>query len=100
MHRLAHPDGEVGTSKACAALNVAMGLSAYSTDSLEDVIKQGEGKTNPYAMQVSLLKEKKLTLQLLKRAESKSCLDPDLTGSIVLLQVAYPGHLPRGVPFG
>ncbi len=49
-----------------------MGLSAYSTDSLEDVIKQGEGKANPYAMQVSLLKEKKLTLQLLKRAESKS----------------------------
>ncbi|KAK5302284.1 hypothetical protein LTR43_001249 [Exophiala xenobiotica] len=69
MHRLAHPDGEVGTSKACAALNVAMGLSAYSTDSLEDVIKQGEGKTNPYAMQVSLLKDKKLTLRLLERAE-------------------------------
>ncbi|KAL6252756.1 hypothetical protein RBB50_000475 [Rhinocladiella similis] len=69
MHRLAHPEGEVGTSKACAALNVAMGLSAYSTDSLEDVIEQGSGKTNPYAMQVSLLKDKSLTLQLLKRAE-------------------------------
>ncbi|KAK6387175.1 hypothetical protein LTS17_000441 [Exophiala oligosperma] len=69
MHRLAHPEGEVGTSRACAALNVAMGLSAYSTDSLEDVIEQGSGKTNPYAMQVSLLKDKKLTLQLLNRAE-------------------------------
>ncbi|OAP65126.1 hypothetical protein AYL99_01098 [Fonsecaea erecta] len=57
MHRLAHPEGEVGTSRACAALNVAMGLSAYSNDSLEDVIQQAEGKTNPYAM------------QLLKRAE-------------------------------
>ncbi|EXJ68546.1 uncharacterized protein A1O5_08339 [Cladophialophora psammophila CBS 110553] len=69
MHRLAHPEGEVGTSRACAALNVAMGLSAYSTDSLEDVIKQGEGKANPYAMQVSLLRSRELTVQLLKRAE-------------------------------
>jgi (S)-2-hydroxy-acid oxidase len=72
MQRLAHPDGEVGTSKACAAANIAMGLSAYATDSLEDVIKQGEGKTNPYAMQVSLFRNRDLTLQLLKRAESKS----------------------------
>lgn len=71
MHRLAHSDGEIGTSKACAALNVAMGLSAYSTDSLEDVIKQANGKTNPYAMQVSLLKSQEITIQLLKRAESK-----------------------------
>jgi (S)-2-hydroxy-acid oxidase len=71
MHRLAHPDGEVGTSKACAALNVAMGLSAYSNDSLEDVIKQAEGKSNPYAMQVSLLKSQHLTTRLLKRAESE-----------------------------
>jgi (S)-2-hydroxy-acid oxidase len=71
MHGLAHPDGEVGTSKACAAMGVAMGLSAYSNDSLEDVIKQGEGKGNPYAMQVSLLKNKDLTLKLLKRAEGK-----------------------------
>ncbi|KIY02029.1 uncharacterized protein Z520_02167 [Fonsecaea multimorphosa CBS 102226] len=69
MHRLAHPEGEVGTSRACAALNVAMGLSAYSNDSLEDVIKQGEGKTNPYAMQVSLLRSRELTVQLLERAE-------------------------------
>ncbi|KAI1609300.1 FMN-dependent dehydrogenase family protein [Exophiala viscosa] len=69
MHRLAHPDGEIGTSRACAALNVAMGLSAYSMDSLEDVIAQGKGKTNPYAMQVSLLKNKDINLQLLQRAE-------------------------------
>lgn len=71
MHRLAHPDGEIGTSRACAALNIAMGLSAYSTDSLEDVIEQGLGKNNPYAMQVSLLKNQDLNLQLLRRAESK-----------------------------
>ncbi|KIX07433.1 uncharacterized protein Z518_02086 [Rhinocladiella mackenziei CBS 650.93] len=69
MHRLAHPDGEIGTSKACAALNVAMGLSTYSNDSLEDVIKQGEGRTNPYAMQVTLLRSRGLTEQLLKRAK-------------------------------
>ncbi|KAJ9616893.1 hypothetical protein H2200_000613 [Cladophialophora chaetospira] len=69
MHRLAHPEGEVGTSKACVALNVAMGLSAYSNDCLEDVILQAEGKANPYAMQISLLKSQDLTIRLLQRAE-------------------------------
>ncbi len=80
MHRLAHPEGEVGTSKACAAMNVAMGLSAYSNDSLEDVVKQGEGKTNPYAMQVSILKSRPLAINMLKRAESRShvCSAPPL----------------------
>ena len=50
-----------------------MGLSAYSSDSLEDVIAQAEGKTNPYAMQISLLKNHGLTIRLLNRAESRSC---------------------------
>ncbi|EXJ62268.1 hypothetical protein A1O7_02701 [Cladophialophora yegresii CBS 114405] len=69
MHRITHPDGEVGTPKVCAALNIGMGLSAYPNDLLEDVIEQAEGKTNPYAVQVILLKSQHLTTRLLKRAE-------------------------------
>ncbi|KAF2454473.1 FMN-dependent dehydrogenase family protein [Lineolata rhizophorae] len=68
MHKLAHPDGEVGTSRAAAAANIPMGLSAYSTDSLEDVISQGTG--NPYAMQVSIMKEREITTRVLQRAEA------------------------------
>ncbi|KAK8211451.1 hypothetical protein M8818_003104 [Zalaria obscura] len=67
MHKLAHPDGEIATSRAAAKMGVAMGLSSYSTTSLEDVAAQGSG--NPYFHQVCILKDRKRTLQLLQRAE-------------------------------
>ncbi|KAJ5992227.1 FMN-dependent dehydrogenase [Penicillium sp. IBT 35674x] len=65
---MAHPDGEIATSKATAALNVPMGLSNYSTKPLEDVIAHSSG--NPYAMQMSLLKNKSAMIKLLERAEA------------------------------
>ena len=68
MQKLAHPDGERGTSRAAAALGVAMCLSSYSTTSLEDVIKEGSG--NPYAVQACVVKDRNITEQLLRRAES------------------------------
>ncbi|CAI7675479.1 unnamed protein product [Penicillium palitans] len=65
---LAHPDGEEGTSKACAKNNTLMGLSNYSTKELEKVIAHSTG--NPYVMQMSLLKNKKAMIQMIKRAEA------------------------------
>lgn len=69
MQKMAHPDGEVGTSRAAAAMNVPMGLSNYATMSLEEVIAESAG--NPYVQQVSMLKNKKATIQLIKRAEGR-----------------------------
>ena len=67
MHRLAHPEGELATSRAAASQGICMGLSSYSTTSLEEVAAQGTG--NPYFVQVCVLKDRRTTLQLLKRAE-------------------------------
>ncbi|KAJ3521270.1 hypothetical protein NM208_g13372 [Fusarium decemcellulare] len=67
MQQLAHHDGEEGTSKAAAAAGIAMGLSCYSTIELEKVISHGKG--NPYAMQMSLLRNKDAMIQMIKRAE-------------------------------
>lgn len=67
MQALAHPDGEEGTSKACASFDTLMGLSNYSTKDLERVIAHGQG--NPYVMQISLLKNKAAMIQMIKRAE-------------------------------
>ena len=67
MQRLAHPDGELATSRAAAKFGICMGLSSYATESLEDVAAQGSG--NPYAMQISMLRGRKTMIQLLKRAE-------------------------------
>lgn len=70
MQTLAHPDGEEGTSKACAKNNTLMGLSNYSTKELEKVIAHSTG--NPYVMQMSLLKNKKAMIQMIKRAEGNA----------------------------
>jgi (S)-2-hydroxy-acid oxidase len=69
MHCLAHPDGELATSRAAAKYGLAMALSSYSTISLEDVRAQGQG--NPYAMQLCVLRNRDITRQLLRRAEGK-----------------------------
>ncbi|KAG6357318.1 hypothetical protein INS49_015196 [Diaporthe citri] len=68
MHQLAHPEGEVATSRAAASEGICMGLSSYSTVSLEEVAQQGLG--NPFFMQVCVLKDRRTTLQLLQRAEA------------------------------
>jgi len=68
MQRLAHPDGEEATSRAAATMNLPMCLSSYSNTSLEDVRRQGNG--NPYMMQMCIVKDRNITLQLLKRAEA------------------------------
>ncbi|KAL5041972.1 hypothetical protein BDW71DRAFT_190887 [Aspergillus fruticulosus] len=50
MHALAHPDGEVATSKA-AASGILMGLSCYLTMNFKNVIAHAQGKTLCYAVQ-------------------------------------------------
>ncbi|KAF7191926.1 Oxidase FUB9 [Pseudocercospora fuligena] len=71
MHKLAHPDGELGTSRAAASFDIAMCLSSYATESIESVAAQGKG--NPYAMQMCVLRDRKITTQILRRAESAGC---------------------------
>ncbi|KAH0040013.1 FMN-dependent dehydrogenase, partial [Aureobasidium melanogenum] len=66
MHCLAHPDGEVATSKAAAKYGIAMGLSSWATTSIEDVLSHGLG--NPYAMQVTIMKELSISTSTIKRA--------------------------------
>ncbi|PSK54332.1 Cytochrome b2, mitochondrial [Elsinoe australis] len=67
MQCLAHPDGELATSRAAASIGVPMCLSSYSTTSLEDVKAQSNG--NPYMIQMCVVKDRNITLQLLQRAE-------------------------------
>lgn len=67
MHKVAHADGELGTSRAAAATGIAMGLSAYATTTLEDVIAVENG--NLYFIQVNFLKNRDIMRCLLSRAE-------------------------------
>lgn len=102
MQGLAHPDGEIATSRAAAAMNIPMGLSTYATSNLEDVIAQGSG--NPYAMQLSLLKNKDAMARMIQRAEKAG-----YKALLVTLDCARLGRrlneyrnafvLPRGLEF-
>lgn len=67
MHKMAHKDGEVGTSRAAARAGMCMALSTYATASLEDVIAEATG--NPYAFQMSLYENREATEKLVQRAE-------------------------------
>ncbi|KAH6871029.1 (S)-2-hydroxy-acid oxidase [Thelonectria olida] len=68
MHELAHPDGEIASSRAAAKNNVPMALSSYSSKNLEDVVAEGKG--NPYMIHVCFYKDRRKTLEITKRAEA------------------------------
>ncbi|KAE8317250.1 FMN-dependent dehydrogenase [Aspergillus transmontanensis] len=67
MQRLAHPDGELATSRAAASRNLGMVLAMHSTVSLEDVSRQGSA--NPYGIHIIMLKDRALMKQILRKAE-------------------------------
>ncbi|KAE8148605.1 FMN-dependent dehydrogenase family protein [Aspergillus avenaceus] len=67
-HRLAHPDGELATSRAAAKNNIPMCLSSWSSSSIEEVIAQGG--QNPYAMQISFFRDVSITKRIIERAEA------------------------------
>ncbi|KAL2065858.1 hypothetical protein VTL71DRAFT_3528 [Oculimacula yallundae] len=66
-HKLAHPDGEIGSSRAAAAHGIAMCLSAWATSEIEEVIKAGGD--NPYAMQVTFFRDRGITKRIIQEAE-------------------------------
>lgn len=68
MQCLAHPDGELGTARACKKAGIAMGLSSFSTNTLEDVAKASDG--NPNVLQLYLFEDKEHSRKLIKRAKA------------------------------
>lgn len=77
MQQLAHPVGELGTSRAAASQGITMTLSTFSTTSLEDVIKAGseihreKGIPAPeYWLQLYCFQNRSTSESLLRRAEA------------------------------
>lgn len=69
MQKLAHPEGELAASRAAAKLGLPLCLSSYATASLEDV--KACGGSNPYMMQMCVVRDRGITTQLIKRARGK-----------------------------
>ena len=68
MQCLAHSDGEIATARACKKLGIVMGLSSFSTSSLEDV-KKALGDEHPGALQLYLFEDREESMRLIQRAK-------------------------------
>ena len=67
MQCLAHPDGEIATARACKDAEIAMGLSSFATNTLEDVAKAIGG--HPHVLQLYLFEEREHSKKLIQRAK-------------------------------
>jgi len=77
MQRMAHPEGELATARAAAKAGLTMTLSSWSTTSLEDVANEAPGANRWF--QLYVYKDRKITLDLVRRAERAGYLAIALT---------------------
>jgi len=78
MQKMAHPDGEIATARACGRAGVVMGLSSFSTTSLEEVKAAAdearreaglEGESE-CVLQMYLFENRSVSEGLIRRAEA------------------------------
>jgi (S)-2-hydroxy-acid oxidase len=67
MQCLAHSDGEIATARACKNKNIVMGLSSFSTSTLESVAEASG--SNPNVLQLYLFEEREHSRKLILRAK-------------------------------
>ncbi|KAF1849277.1 FMN-dependent alpha-hydroxy acid dehydrogenase [Cucurbitaria berberidis CBS 394.84] len=68
MQCLAHPDGEHATARACKKMDIVMGLSSFSTSTIEEV-KESLGTEHPAALQLYLFEEREQSRKMIQRAK-------------------------------
>lgn len=103
LQQMAHHDGELATSRACARKGINMGISSFSNYSMERVIAQGEGKIS-YAIQLYIMKNRELCKQIVQKAERNGVKAILLTADSPVLGVRWNERkndfrTPAGVEF-
>lgn len=88
LQAMAHPDGELATSRACAKMGINMGISSYSNYPIDEVIKNGQGKVS-YAMQLYTMKDREIEERIIQKAEKAGCKAIFLTGDSPVLGVRF-----------
>ena len=66
MQRLAHSEGEIATARGCREMGIVMGLSSFSTSTLEDVAAASQPNAN--VLQLYLFEERAHSEKLIARA--------------------------------
>uniref|UniRef100_A0A3B4YWE3 (S)-2-hydroxy-acid oxidase n=1 Tax=Stegastes partitus TaxID=144197 RepID=A0A3B4YWE3_9TELE len=72
MQRMAHPEGETATARACKAVGTGMMLSSWATSTIEEVMSATTASPESGSvlwLQLYIYKDRELTLSLVRRAE-------------------------------
>ena len=85
---MAHPDGELATSRAARRKGVNMAISSFANYEVEKIVAQGCGEV-VYAMQLYTLKDKDLEERIIRKAEAGGCKAIFLTADSPVLGVRY-----------
>jgi (S)-2-hydroxy-acid oxidase len=88
LHGMAHPDGELATSRAAAKLGVPMGISSFANNSTADIAAASAGKID-HAIQLYTMKDQALELRIIRSAEQAGCKAIFLTADSPVLGVRY-----------
>ncbi|KAF2624302.1 (S)-2-hydroxy-acid oxidase [Macroventuria anomochaeta] len=105
IQAMAHPLGELATSRACAKRNVHMGISSFSNYSVEEICEASRAIAPiGHVMQVYSMKDRAKQERIIKRAEQVGCVAIFLTADSPVLGVRYNEHrndfrTPAGLAF-
>ncbi|MCJ1240447.1 hypothetical protein MMC14_008450 [Varicellaria rhodocarpa] len=90
LQAMAHPTGELATSRACAKRGINMAISSFSNYSIEDVRKAGlEVGPLTHAIQMYSMQDRELQKRVIQRAEAAGCTAIFLTADSPVLGVRY-----------
>ncbi|XP_076834782.1 2-Hydroxyacid oxidase 1 isoform X3 [Brachyhypopomus gauderio] len=85
MQRMAHPDGETATARACLSAATGMMLSSWATSTIEEVAETAPNGVR--WMQLYIYKDRALTHSLVRRAE-----EAGYKGIFVTVDTPYLGR--------
>ena len=90
LQAMAHPDGELATSRACAKKGVNMAISSFSNYSIE-AVRSAAAEVGPidHAMQMYTMRDRGLEEEIIKKAEAAGCRAIFLTADSPVLGIRY-----------
>ena len=90
LQAMAHPSGELATSRACAKKGINMAISSYANYSIE-AIRAAGASLGPiaHAIQLYTMKDRALQERMIRKAEAAGCSAIFLTADSPVLGVRY-----------
>ena len=87
---MAHPAGELATSRACAKKGINMGISSFSNHDIE-AVRAAAAPVGPidHAIQLYTMRDRALEETIIRKAESAGCVAIFLTADSPVLGVRY-----------